>query len=144
VGAIVGEHRLLLGVAPGQWHAMMTAVDRSVSVNWIPHSDYLRELSDAGLVGLSGLLFLHAAMTMAAWRLRRAHPTLLPVAVAIALVGLADISLCRPETAAIDALLLAVTLFGPRSDDGPTTAKSPSIDPRMNPSGSSPTASTRP
>lgn len=97
----------LTGLGPGAWQAAVRAHDRTIARNRVPHSDYLRVLSDAGAPALGGLCILLVAAALAAWQLRRAHPELVVFVGVLALEALADAPLFRPEVIVVTGAVLA-------------------------------------
>jgi hypothetical protein len=72
LGVLDARGAWLTGLGPGAWQAAVHAQDRTIAKNRVPHSDYLRVLSDAGAPALGGLCILLVAAALAAWQ-RREH-----------------------------------------------------------------------
>lgn len=95
------------GFGPGAWQAEVRAEDRTLARNRIPHSDYLRTLSDGGIPALGALALTLLAAGIAAWRRRRAAPELAGFLGVLAVIALADAPLFRPEGIVVTAAVLA-------------------------------------
>jgi putative inorganic carbon (hco3(-)) transporter len=106
-GVLDSRGAWLTGLGPGAWQAAVRAQDRAIARNRVPHSDYLRVLSDAGAPALAGLCILLLAAALAAWRLRREHPELVVFVGVLALEALADAPLFRPEVIVVTGAVLA-------------------------------------
>jgi O-antigen ligase len=102
-----GRHAWWTGVGAGGWQAAVHARDPAAARNGIPHSDYLRVLSDGGVPALAALAVLLLAATVAAWRRRREMPDLAVFVGVLALVALADAPLFRLEVVVITGAMLA-------------------------------------
>jgi hypothetical protein len=96
VGALSGHW--LVGLGVGRWAAAAQAQDRSLRPNLVPTSDYMRVLSDGGLVALFILVGLFAQAGRTGWRHRRQSAEVLGLVVALATTCLADTPLYRVET----------------------------------------------
>jgi putative inorganic carbon (hco3(-)) transporter len=107
LGVLDSRGAWLTGLGPGAWQAAVRAQDRAIAKNRVPHSDYLRVLSDAGAPALGGLCILLVAAALAAWQLRREHPELVVFVGVLALEALADAPLFRPEIIAVTGAVLA-------------------------------------
>lgn len=107
LGVLDSRGAWLTGLGPGAWQAAVRAQDRAIAKNRVPHSDYLRVLSDAGAPALGGLCILLVAAALAAWRLRREHPELVVFLGVLALEALADAPLFRPEVIVVTGAVLA-------------------------------------
>jgi hypothetical protein len=107
LGMLDSRGAWLTGLGPGAWQAAVRAQDRAIAKNRIPHSDYLRVLSDAGAPALGGLCILLVAAALAAWQLRREHPELVVFIGVLALEALADAPLFRPEVIVVTGAVLA-------------------------------------
>jgi hypothetical protein len=107
LGVLDSRGAWLTGLGPGAWQAAVRAQDRAIAKNRVPHSDYLRVLSDAGAPALGGLCILLVAAALAAWQLRRQHPELVVFLGVLALEALADAPLFRPEVIVATGAVLA-------------------------------------
>ncbi len=95
------------GLGPGSWQSVVRAEDRAIARNRIPHSDYLRVLSDGGVPALAALCITLIVAAAAAWQRRRDNPELCVFIGVLALVALADAPLFRPEVIVIAGAVLA-------------------------------------
>ncbi|HEX8108494.1 MAG TPA: O-antigen ligase family protein, partial [Kofleriaceae bacterium] len=107
LGVLDSRGAWLTGLGPGAWQAAVRAQDRAIAKNRVPHSDYLRVLSDAGAPALGGLCILLVVAALAAWQLRREHPELVVFLGVLALEALADAPLFRPEVIVATGAVLA-------------------------------------
>ncbi|HEY5932983.1 MAG TPA: O-antigen ligase family protein, partial [Kofleriaceae bacterium] len=103
------------GLGPGVWQAAVRAEDRALARNRIPHSDYLRVLSDGGVPALGTLGLVLFAAAIASWRRRRENPELAGFLGVLAIVALADAPLFRPEGIVVTGVVLAALARVPQA-----------------------------
>jgi O-antigen ligase len=107
LGVLDSRGAWLTGLGPGAWQAAVRTHDRAIARNRVPHSDYLRVLSDAGAPALGGLCILLVVAALAAWQLRREQPELVVFVGVLALEAVADAPLFRPEVIVVTGAVLA-------------------------------------
>src|SRR5262249_26735772 len=95
------DGRWVKGLGPGNWQRAISSRDPQLGANRIPHSDYLRTVSDGGIVALVGLLGVYAAAAALAWRRRSDFPEGASFVLALAIISMADAPLYRLETATL-------------------------------------------
>jgi hypothetical protein len=122
---LTDQEKWWTGLGPGRWQQTMVLKDRHLASNTAPHSDCLRLLADGGipllLVGL--LTLLGIGMRLLPERELAPAGSLL----SLAIVGMADAALFRPDTSLVLAVLLGICgrsgnrLFSPQNLRQPAT-----------------------
>jgi len=99
--------RWMTGLGPGNWQQEIRARDPQLGINRVPHSDYLRVISDGGAPALFSLAAIYVAAAVLAWRRRHDSPEGFAFVIALVVTSFADSPLYRLETT-----VLAFTVFG--------------------------------
>jgi O-antigen ligase len=107
IAMLGARHAWLTGVGPGGWQRAVHRLDPGAARNGVPHSDYLRVISDGGVPALAMLGIVLLAAIAAAWRRRREMPDLVGFIGVLALVALADAPLFRLEVVVVTGAVLA-------------------------------------
>jgi O-antigen ligase/polysaccharide polymerase Wzy-like membrane protein len=100
----VAGRRLWLGLGPDQWHRVIRPAEPAVARNFIPLSEYLRSLSDGGVLSLAGLTLMLGSAGALAYRRRRALPDAPAFVASMALISAVSYPLFRLESIALWAV----------------------------------------
>jgi O-antigen ligase len=103
----------LHGLGPGRWRSALRSKDAQLSINTVPHSDYLRVVADGGVLSLLGLLGALGFAAWRSWRRRIAAPEAMPFMITLLMIAAADVPLYRTESMVLAVLVLGTMM--PRS-----------------------------